>query len=274
MLSPLLHLLKLVLTAVTIWMLGLEPSLAVNTEIVPTDLELRQTTEETVQRAFTAIARGDFAEAETDWTTIIQHFPDNAAAWSNRGNVRVSQNKLQDAIADYNQAIKLAPDEPDPYLNRGAALEGLGQWQAAIADYDHVLALSPQDAAAYNNRGNAHAGLEEWDIALADYKQAMDLNPNYALARVNYALMLYQGGNVEQAAQLLRSLVRKYPSFADARAALTATLWGQGQQGEAESQWVSTVGVDKRYKDMAWVKGVRRWPPAIASALEKFLTLQ
>jgi tetratricopeptide (TPR) repeat protein len=112
------------------------------------------------QKALQATNNGDFATAEIYWTQIIEQFPDNPAALSNRGNARVSQNKLADAIADYNKAAELAPNATDPYLNRGTAFEGLGKWKEAIADYNHVLELDPKDAMAYNNRGNAEAGLE------------------------------------------------------------------------------------------------------------------
>jgi len=55
---------------------------------------------------------------------------------------------------------------------------------------------------------------------------------------------------------------------------LTAALWVNGNQGEAESQWVSAVGTDARYKDIDWVANVRHWPPKMVAALEKFLKLQ
>jgi tetratricopeptide (TPR) repeat protein len=74
------------------------------------------------EKAFEATSRADFANAETYWTSILEIYPKNAAVWSNRGNARVSQRKLEDALTDYNQSIALAPDQPDPYLNRGAAL--------------------------------------------------------------------------------------------------------------------------------------------------------
>jgi tetratricopeptide (TPR) repeat protein len=183
------------------------------------------------QQAFTASQSGQFLEAEDYWTELIGYLPQEAALWSNRGNVRVSQNRLEEAIADYNQAIDLAPDQPDPYLNRGTALEGLGQWQAAIADYTTVLRLNPEDAAEYQ----------------LDHRQS--------------------------AIRQFRNLTRRYPNFADARAALTAALWLEGQPGEAESNWVAVAGLDPRYKDLDWVSQVRRWPPAMVGALEKFLTL-
>lgn len=225
------------------------------------------------QKAFAASQAGLFTQAEDYWTQLIDYLPDEAALWSNRGNVRVSQNKLAEALTDYDQAIQLAPDQPDPYLNRGAALEGLGRWEAAIADYNQVLQLTPDDAPAYNNRGNAQAGLGQWEDALADYQKAADLDPKFAFARVNAALMEFQLGHAEEAIRQFRSLTRRYPNFADARAALTAALWSQGQAGAAESNWVAVVGLDGRYRDLNWVKTIRRWPPAMVDALDSFLNL-
>ncbi|HEY9646661.1 MAG TPA: tetratricopeptide repeat protein, partial [Chroococcidiopsis sp.] len=143
-------------------------------------------------KAFTATNAGDFAAAEGYWSKILQQRPDNPAVWSNRGNSRVSQNKLDEAIADYAKAIELAPDAPDPYLNRGAALEGVGRWDEAIADYDRVLELDPNDPAAYNNRGNAKGGRGDWEGAIADFKKASELAPDFAFAYGNYAIALYQ----------------------------------------------------------------------------------
>ena len=102
-----------------------------------------------VQKAFEATNEGKFPLAESFWTQIIDKFPAQAAAWSNRGNSRVSQNLLKEAISDYEKAIELVPNAPDPYLNRGTALEGLGRWEEAIADYNHVLELDQKDPASF-----------------------------------------------------------------------------------------------------------------------------
>jgi tetratricopeptide (TPR) repeat protein len=153
-------------------------------------------------------------------------------------------------------------------------LEGLGKWEEAIADYNHLLELDPKDAMAYNNRGNAEAGLGLWEQAQADYRTSADMAPNFVFARANYALALYQTGQTAAAIRQMRNILRKYPNFADMRAALTSAYWEQGKQGEAESNWVAAVGLDGRYKDLNWVTNVRRWPPKMVTALEKFLKLQ
>ncbi len=70
-----------------------------------------------------------------------------------------------------------------------------------------------------------------------------------------------------------RSLARKYPdSFPDVRAALTAALWEAGLQAEAEAEW-QRCG-DPRYRDRAWLRKERRWPPRLIAALEAFLDIR
>ena len=279
------QLLKTVLCGLLLICLWVRPAIAAEApialpSIAPTEvpqttvLDLYNELSTLGDKAFAATNTGDFKTAESYWTQIIDRFPENPAAWSNRGNSRVSQNNLEGAIADFNKASELAPNAPDPYINRGTALEGLGKWEEAIADYNRALALDPKDPLALNNRGNAETGLGQWEQAIADFKQAADLAPNYAFARANYALALYQVGQTSEALRTMRNLVRKYPQFADMRAALTAALWVQGNHGEAESQWVSAVGLDSRYKDLEWVKNTRRWCPAMVAALEKFLTIK
>ena len=217
---------------------------------------------------------GNFTKADEGLSQMLEIAPDNPAIWSERGNVRVGQNRIEEAIADYDHAIQLAPNAPEPYLNRGVAYERLEKWSEAIADYDHVLAIDVKDPIAYNNRGNAKAGLGEWQGAIADFAQAFKLEPQYSFARANHALALYEVGKKEQAIQEMKSLVRKYPNFADMRAALTAVLWVNGKQGEAESNWVAVVGLDNRYQDIDWVKNIRRWPPSVTVALQSFLELK
>jgi tetratricopeptide (TPR) repeat protein len=224
--------------------------------------------------AFNATNTGDFATAETYWTELLEMFPENPAIWSNRGNSRVSQNKLTEAVADFDRSIDLAPQLPDAYLNRGAAWEGLQEWDKAIADYEHIISIDDKDAMAYNNLGNAHAGKGEWQQAKTYFYRATELEPGFAFARANYALILYQLGETTEAIRQMKNIVRKYRDFPDVRAALTAALWQNGEQGEAESNWIATVGLDSRYRDLDWVKNNRRWPPASIAALDNFLHLR
>ena len=255
-----------------LWAVSINETAFAQTSTKTTEQQLRQG-EAIAKKAFQAAERGDLAQAEKYWTELIEYFPDNPAVWSNRGNIRVNESKFDEAIADFDRSITIAPQYSDSYLNRGIAYEGKKMWQNALADYNRVLEIDPQDAMAYNNRGNAKAGEENWQDSLTDYLKAVEIEPEFALARANAALMTYQVGDRQSALQQMRNLVRKYPMFPDMRAALTAVLWGEGQQGDAESNWVAAVGIDNRYQDLDWVANDRRWPPEMVEALENFLTL-
>ncbi|MFY7696179.1 MAG: hypothetical protein ACOVQK_07505, partial [Cyanobium sp.] len=105
------------------------------------------------------------------------------------------------------------------------------------------------------------------------FNTASETRPGMAMARSSAALAAFQLGDVATAEHDLRSLIRRYPLFADARAALTAVLWQSGSRGEAESHWAAASGLDPRYRQEEWLRQIRRWPPRAVQALQDFLSL-
>lgn len=237
-----------------------------------------ETLSQLFDRALRASRDGRFGEALPLWDQVIARAPDDAAAWSNRGNVRLALGDPEAAIADQGRAMELDPASADPHLNRGTAEEALGQWQAAAADYRWILerdaaAGRPPDASALYNLGNVQGSLGDWQAARASFAAAAEARPGFAMARSSAALAAFQLGELEEAERQLRNLIRRYPLFADARAGLTALLWRRGAGGEAESHWVAASGLDPRYRQPEWLVESRRWPPQPVQALEDFLTL-
>ena len=80
------------------------------------------------EQALKASRLGNWVEALTLWNTVVTEAPDDAAAWSNRGNVRLALGDIEGAIRDQDKAIVLDPIAADPHLNRGIAREALQQW--------------------------------------------------------------------------------------------------------------------------------------------------
>ena len=56
------------------------------------------------------------------------------------------------------------------------------------------------------------------------------------------------------------------------RAALAAALWEAGLQAEAEAEWQRVN--DPRYRDRAWLRNERRWPPRAVAGLEALLDIR
>ena len=224
-------------------------------------------------QALQASRQGQFPQALALWDAVLQRRPEDAAAWSNRGNVLLALGDTSGALEAQSRAMVLDPASPDPHLNRGTVEEALGQWEAAAADYAWVLARNPDDSAALYNLGNVHGSLGDWSQARASFQAAAAATPGLAMARSSAALAAFQLGDLETAEQELRALIRRYPLFADARAGLTALLWRRGASGEAESHWAAASGLDPRYRQEEWLLQIRRWPPVPVQALGQFLTL-
>ncbi len=227
------------------------------------------------EKALNESRQGNFVDALESWDLFLMSSPNDSAALSNRGNVRLVLGDSKGAILDQTSAIKILPLETDPYLNRGIAEETLGQWNEAINDYQLVLSREPENSFALYNLGNVMGSVRgDWFQAKQFFNQASIASPGDIMARSSKALASYQLHQFGQAEKELRGLIRKYPMFADARAALTALLWREGSLGEAESHWSAVLGLDSRYREEEWLTNVRRWPSEPISDLMAFLDLK
>ena len=233
-----------------------------------------ETLETLYGRALQASQSGDFVGALPLWDQVLELSPDDAAALSNRGNVRLALGDPDGAIVDQTRSIELAPEELDPHLNRGTAEETLQDWAAAEADYLWILERDATDASALYNLGNVRGSTGDWDSARRLYEAAADARPGFAMARSSAALAAWQQQDLSGAEAELRKLIRRYPLFADARAALSGLLWQRGASGEAESHWAAAAGLDIRYRQKDWLLDVRRWPPQPTQQLMAFLALE
>jgi len=219
-------------------------------------------------------SEGQFNNALDKWNDYLETYPDDPAALSNRGNVKLVVGDPKGSIVDQNRAIELNPSELDPYINRGIANESLGLWLHAKEDYLYVISKDKENFSALYNLANVEGSLNDWEKARSLFNQAAQYNPGFAMARSSEALANYQLGNFEASEKELRKLIRRYPTFADARAALTALQWSKGKSGEAESNWIAAVELDSRYAQEDWLLEVRRWPPAPVDDLMKFISIK
>ena len=232
------------------------------------------TREDLFKNALDLSASGKFNLALEEWDRYLDSYPDDAAGLSNRGNVRLVIGDVEGSIDDQNEAISLNPKEIDPYINRGIAEEALGLWSQAKKDYLFVISQDSKNFSALYNLANVEGSTSQWEKARDLFSQAALSNPGFAMARSSKALADFQLGNVNESEKELINLIRRYPTFADARAALTALNWSKGEYGKAESNWIAVTELDPRYSDEEWLSKVRRWPPQPTRDLMNFIDLK
>ena len=230
--------------------------------------------EDLFRNALDLSSEGKFNLALKEWNRYLDYYPDDAAGLSNRGNVRLVIGDVEGSIDDQNKAIILNPSEIDPYINRGIAEEALGLWSQAERDYKFVISQDSKNFSALYNLANVKGSTSEWGKARDLFEKAALYNPGFAMARSSMALADFQLGNINESEKELKKLIRRYPTFADARAALTALSWSKGESGKAESNWIAVTELDPRYSDEEWLKKIRRWPPKPTKDLMKFIDLK
>ena len=112
--------------------------LLINTLYIAPSLAL-SSREDLFKNALDLSSRGEFNLALRQWNKYLELFPDDAAALSNRGNIKLVIGDTEGAINDQDKAIDIDPEEVDPYINRGIAEESLGMWLKAKKDYLYVI---------------------------------------------------------------------------------------------------------------------------------------
>ena len=132
------------------------------------------------------------------------------------------------SIEDQDKAIDLDPDEVDPYINRGIAEESLGLWLKAKKIILYVISKENDNFSALYNYGNVEGSLSHCKVQEIYFSKLQNQILVLLWQDQVMALSDYQLGNMEASEKQLKKLIRRYPTFADARAALTALNWSKG----------------------------------------------
>ena len=111
--------------------------------LLPLSSQAKQLPKFLFEKALQESKNGDFIQAEKDWSLYLNDNPDDAAALSNRGNIRLAIGDPQGDLRDQTKAIEISPEDLDPYINRGIAEEALKLWDDASNDYSYVLKKNP-----------------------------------------------------------------------------------------------------------------------------------
>eukprot|EP01038_Epipyxis_sp_PR26KG_P006082 gene6082-8380_t len=202
-----------------------------------------------------------------------------------RGNACLMNGDFGQALNEFNRAIKISPNNPDIYLSRGIANEKLLNWNEAIEDYKYANKLikssynpfAKDDATAISNIANAETGLLQWDQALKDFDYASKLQKDFLAPQIGKALVQYQLNQKEESLAFFKSLVEKYPDFADGLAAFVVISYQFNPTIPIDSNiiddWEKVISLDSRYNDVDWVLDIRRWSPKLVEDLVKFKTV-
>jgi tetratricopeptide (TPR) repeat protein len=168
---------------------------------VPEDRPAITTPTADFNAAYVLHQRGQLAEAERLYGSILSAQPDHFDARHLLGVVYLQRNHFEAAERQIGLAIEINPDVASAHNNRGNALRKLKRLNDALASYDRAIALRPNYPEAFNNRGNILKALGWPGDALASYDKAIALKPDYSEAIGNRQILLQDNPALKTAAQ-------------------------------------------------------------------------
>jgi tetratricopeptide (TPR) repeat protein len=132
---------------------------------------------------------GEFDNAISAFTKIIELEPGLVAAYVDRGDTYLRKNNYDNALQDFTKVIEGNPELKqlqDAYVRRSVVYEFKNDNEKADADFSKAIELGLRESEAYANRAAVYSQIKDYAHALADYSSAIAIdqkNPGIYMQR-------------------------------------------------------------------------------------------
>jgi tetratricopeptide (TPR) repeat protein len=169
------------------------------------------------------MSRGDLDEAERALRRGVEILPDRALVHNNLATLLLRRSRPAEAAAELRRAIALDRRAPEAWYNLGLALSGQGLDAEAIPALEEALRLRPSYASAHRKLAEIFAARGEHEQAVAHAEEAERIAPSGEDTTMR-ALAYMDAGRSREAIEVLRALLARDPSDADAAGILAWLL--------------------------------------------------
>ena len=139
----------------------------------------------------------DILYAKKDFAGAIKLSPNQAIYHNGLASIEGSQ-----------KAIELSPNNPNLKRSRFAVFIMLNQLELAKNTLIDAIGYSPTDAKLYYNLGLVYARTGDLENALKILEKTIELKSNYKEARLAYAFLLIEKGNISEAKTQLEYILK------------------------------------------------------------------
>jgi len=122
--------------------------------------------------------RGNHDRAIENCDQAIRLDSNYAWAYISRSQAYIKKRDFDRAIENCTQAINLTPNDADAFIYRGVVYITKGDRNLAIEDFTQAIRVDPNNVSAYINRGNAYKDRRKYEKAIADFETALRIDPN------------------------------------------------------------------------------------------------
>ncbi len=137
------------------------------------------------------------AHAKIDEALKINKY--NSHAYSIRGSLYKSQNKLDLAVFEYSKAVAIEPKQISNYKYRAEIYAEAKNYPFALADLAKMTEIDPKSNQAYLDRARIYTDLKKDDLAYAELTKVIELAPKDAFGYGMRASHSLRKGDLERA---------------------------------------------------------------------------
>ena len=221
--------------------------------------------EQSLMKAKSYANKGDIAEAQKLYETILKNFSNNLRAQQGLASLKkynLNQNRqsppqevVDQLVNLYNQGQFAVVAEQAEVLTKqyptailiwnilGASRSQIGMLEEAIDAYKKTISLKPDYVEAYSNMGVAYRNMGKPDEAIDAYKKAISIYPYYAEAYNNLGNVLQNTGQLDKAIAAYKKVIFFKPNDANAHYNLAAAFKDQGNLEEAIKAYNKTLKI-------------------------------
>ena len=194
--------------------------------------------EQSLMRAKSHVKKGDLAEAEKLYETILQKFSNNIRA----------QQGLASLIKYKQDSVIQNP--PQESLNQLVNLYNQGQIEAVIQQAEALTAQYSGAYVVWNILGASKAQKGMLDEALEAYKKSISLKPDFAEGYSNMGVTLKNQGKLEEAIEAYKKSIALKPNDADTFYIMGVALKDQGKLEEAIKAYKNSISLRPNYAEV------------------------
>jgi tetratricopeptide (TPR) repeat protein len=163
-----------------------------------------------------AEAKGEIAEAFSQYQAAVRNKPDDYAICNKLGELFDKAGKYDEAMAHFQRSLQLNPQIAAPRRNLGIALIQRGNYGQGMREFDELLRLNPHDTETYLCMGFALLNLKRIDEAIPKFREVLRYKPDSPEGHYGLAFAFSAQGRMEDALPELREALRLRPGFPEA----------------------------------------------------------
>jgi tetratricopeptide (TPR) repeat protein len=227
-------------------------------------------------KALQTMSDGDFVAAQKFFEEVVDVEPDFIFAWSNLGNVLVSQGYLDQGLLCYKKALSLKPVGEQLgviYLNTATTELSLNLVDAAVKDLSRAEMAAGSTPTILTNKAVALTQNGAWKEGCDIFEQVFSsADRNASPWWLRYSMSLLETNRGAEAVAYLQRTLNRFPYESECKAFATALYTSMASPAEAQRYWKDMKAEERiQYSDTQFINEKLHWGPVAQKSLKLFL---